>query len=363
MATAEARLLENAFQEFAKASDSIIHYYTALETQIRELKSEVEEKNRELERSREYFYTILNSLPVGVVVTHNGQTLFSNKNAAHLGSPDFLETLNNGSVKAGELKNGKGHFRWKKEELSNGFRGREVTVFEDVTEIEKMKERLGRDERLRAMGEMAARIAHEIKNPLGSMELFLSMLLDGKLRRRDRKYLEHILFGVKTVDRIINNILSYTRPKTLVTREESLARVAKDTLEFMSISISSREIDVSFHARNEGRCHFDPDLMRLVMMNLISNAIQAVSSPGLITIEVRDEENHAVLIVQDNGIGMEEQVRRNIFDPFFTTKEKGVGLGLFIVHNIIQAHGGYIEVESEKGNGSSFLIFIPRKVQ
>jgi signal transduction histidine kinase len=83
-----------------------------------------------------------------------------------------------------------------------------------------------------AMGEMAARISHEIKNPLGSMELFLSMLMAGKRRVRDRKYLEYILFGVKTIDRIINNILSYTRPRELSLKEGELRSVVGETLEF-----------------------------------------------------------------------------------------------------------------------------------
>jgi signal transduction histidine kinase len=360
MPALETRLLESAFQEFAKASDSIINYYGILEGQIRELKREVEEKNRELERAKEYFYTILNSLPVGVVVVQGSSILFSNKRAERLGSTEFLKDLNNGGLDTGELKSHKGHYRWNKEALSNGFKGRDVIVFEDVTEIEKMKERLERDERLKAMGEMAARIAHEIKNPLGSMELFLSMLNGGKLRPKDRQYVDHILFGVKTIDRIINNMLSYTRPKTLVMREEKLAEVVKDTLDFMSISIRSRDIGIEFSNTWNGRSYFDPDLMKLVVMNLISNAMDAVKENGLIRIEVREEGRHAVAVVADNGTGMAEEVRKNIFNPFFTTKDKGMGLGLFIVHNIVQAHGGYIEAESVENKGSAFFIYIPK---
>jgi signal transduction histidine kinase len=360
MATTETQLLQNAFQEFAKASNSIIGYYNALEGQIRELKREVDEKNRELERSREYLYTILNSLPVGVLVRERDRLLFSNKSAERLGTKDFLHDLGSGSTKEGELRSGKEFLRWKREVLKNGFSGKEIIVLEDVTEMEKMKERLERDERLRAMGEMAARIAHEIKNPLGSMELFLSLLGKERLKVKEKEYVNHVLFGVKTVDRIINNILTYTRPKTLVLTEGRLGRIVEETLEFMSVSITARDIEKEFSRQYDGTSFFDPDLMKLVVMNFVSNAIEAVPPKGVIKVDIRENGEYVALIVSDNGQGMSEEVRRNIFNPFFTTKEKGVGLGLFIVHNIVQTHNGYIEVESIEGVGSSFSTFIPK---
>jgi len=227
--------------------------------------------------------------------------------------------------------------------------------------MERMKERLERDERLRAMGEMAARIAHEIKNPLGSMELFLSMLQQSKLRKVDRKYVEHVLFGVKAVDRVINNILSYTRPKTLVLQEESLADLVKDTVQFMKVSIKSRDISIRLEMLHERHFVFDPDLMKLVMMNLFANAMDAIEEKGCITIGIKEERGYVVVSVCDDGVGMAEEVRKNLFNPFFTTKDKGVGLGLFIVYNIVKAHAGYIEVESQPGVGSTFLIYLPEK--
>ncbi len=363
MSASQSELLENAFQEFSRASDSIISYYNVLEGQIKQLKKEIEEKNSELSRAKEYLYTILNSLPVGVVVVDKESILFSNTKAEQLGPDGFLGNLNNGADSVGELKNNKGYYRWRKESLTAEFEGKEVIVFEDITEIEKMKERLERDERLRAMGEMAARISHEIKNPLGSMELFLSMLQSEKLRKKDRQYVEHILFGVKTIDRIINNILSYTRPKTLALKEENLAGIVENILDFMSISMKSREIEVHMKSLYDGLCYFDPDLMKLVMMNFISNAIEAIDRKGIITIDIRDEEKYALIVVSDSGVGMSEEVRKNIFNPFFTTKDKGMGLGLFIVYNIIKAHHGYVEVESAEGAGSSFFIYIPKDRQ
>lgn len=352
--------MENAFQEFSKASNSIISYYNVLESQIRQLKKEIEKKNNELTKAKEYLYNILDSLPVGVVVADKESILFSNTRAEQMGSDGFMANLGSSTDFVGEVKTGKGHFRWRKENLVHGFEGKEVVVFEDITEIEKMKERLERDERLRAMGEMAARISHEIKNPLGSMELFLSMLQTGKLRVRDRKYVDHILFGVKTIDRIINNILSYTRPRALALKNEKISKVIEEVLDFMSISARTHSIEVRYSNSCDGLCWFDPDLMKLVLMNFISNAMEAIVNGGSITIEVREEGKFTLVLVKDSGCGMSEEVRKNIFNPFFTTKDKGVGLGLFIVHNIIKAHHGYVEVESQEGSGSSFFIYIPK---
>lgn len=360
MTSPKTDLLENAFSEFTKASDSIISYYNALENQIKELKKEIEQKNGELLQSKEYLHQILNSLPVGVVVAEKKKITFSNIKAEQLGSVGILSKLKSSANHMGEFKNGRGHFRWRKETLADGLEGREVVVFEDVTEIERMKERLERDERLRAMGEMAARISHEIKNPLGSMELFLSMLQSEKLRAKEKQYVDHVLFGVKTIDRIINNILTYTRPKTLALKSGKLSKAVEDVLDFMSISAKSREIDVLFSSPFDGAVRFDPDLMKLVLMNFLSNAMEAIDRNGEISVEIRSDEKYVLVHIKDSGSGMSEEVRKNIFNPFFTTKDKGVGLGLFIAHNIVKAHDGYIEVESAEGSGSSFFIYLPK---
>jgi two-component system sensor histidine kinase FlrB len=208
---------------------------------------------------------------------------------------------------------------------------------------------------------MAARMAHEIKNPLGSMELFLSMLLNEKLRQQDRKYIDYVLFGVKTIDRIINNLLSYTKPKTLALTETRLSQVIKETLDFMSLSAQSRGISLEVDTCFSEPSFFDPDLIKLVIMNFISNSIDAMEGiNGTIKVALKEEGKCAVIVISDNGIGMSEELQKNIFNPFFTTKDKGVGLGLYIVYNIIKAHGGYIEVESVEGSGSSFSIYIPK---
>jgi signal transduction histidine kinase len=208
---------------------------------------------------------------------------------------------------------------------------------------------------------MAARISHEIKNPLGSMELFLSMLHSGKLRVKEKKYVDHVLFGVKTIDRIINNILSYTRPKTLILKEEKPSKVIEDVLDFMSISARTREIEVRLTKSYDGTCRFDPDLMKLVFMNFVSNSMEAIDRGGAISIDIREEGKYVLIVVADTGCGMPEEVRKHIFNPFYTTKDKGVGLGLFIVYNIVKAHQGYVEVESAEGSGSSFFIYLPRE--
>jgi two-component system sensor histidine kinase FlrB len=361
MQSTETQLLRNAFQEFVRASDSLSTYYVVLEDRIKELNKEINEKNKELEKAEEGLYNILNSLPVGVVVQHGKSTLFTNKEAERFGWPEFSERLDHADGDMGEVRNGKGYFRWRKSSLTNGSAGKEVIVFEDVTEVQRMKERFERDERLRAMGEMAARIAHEIKNPLGSMQLFLSMTVRGKVGPKEKDYINSVIFGVNTIDRIINNLLSYTRPKTISLRKAKLSRVVKETLDFMSVSVGNRDIKIQFDSAYDADAWFDPDLLKLCLMNFISNAIEAIGDKGHIDVEIREEGRFASVIFTDSGVGMSEETRRNIFNPFFTTKDKGVGLGLFIAHNIVKAHEGYIEVESIEGKGSSFMIYLPKE--
>jgi len=361
MVVPETELLKDAFSEFTKASDSIINYYHVLETQIRLLKEEVEKKNKELERAREYLENILNSIPLGIIVYDKNSVSFSNKTADKLNFETILDGANTKNEKAGLVRNGKGFYRWKKDVLQNGFRGKEVLIIEDVTEFEKMKERLERDERLKAMGEMAARIAHEIKNPLGSMELFLTMLLEGNIKSKEKKYAEYVRYGIQTIDRIINNILSYTRPKTLALREEKIGKMVEEILDFMRLSIESRNISVMCNIEYDGSLLFDPDMMKLVIMNFISNAIDAIKGKGQIRIDIKKDEKNIIIVIADNGCGMGEDIIKNIFNPFFTTKDKGVGLGLFIAHNIVQAHNGYIEVDSTEGMGTSFYIYLPKE--
>jgi signal transduction histidine kinase len=363
MAKAEMGLLNDAFSEFNRVSESLISHYNSLEVHIEQLKDQIEEKNGELERAQDYLHHILDSLPLGVVVLEGGHLpLFSNRTAHDLELNPLLDKMRSSMSKMGEFMNGEGHYRWRKERLTNGFEGKELLVVEDITEVEKMKERLERDERLRAMGEMAARIAHEIKNPLGSMELFASMLVSAKLRKRDHKYIEYILFGVKAIDRVINNVLSYTRPKALVLKTEPLLTIVNDTVQFMSVSLESRNISITVDGRFDEPSEFDPDLMKLVIMNLLINAIDAIGEKGSVSIAVTNDQGYVVMSVSDNGRGMDEAVRKHVFDPFFTTKDKGLGLGLFIVYNIVKAHGGYIELDSKINCGSSFYVGIPERV-
>ncbi len=354
-------MLENAFREFSRASNSLANYYHALEDQIRELRREVEVKNRELEGAREDLTRILDSLPVGIIVLEQGEATFLNRKAQALGAEKRLDVFTETHVQNGELKTGIRHLRWKREFLEDGSGTRQILVLEDVTEMEKMKERRERDERLCAMGEMAARLAHEIRNPLGSMELFVSLMKEEGLKGKQKEYADYVYLGIRTIERVISNILSYTRPRTLAATKTRLAEVVREVVNFMAISIHSRGLKVDLAASYDGISSFDPDLIKLVLMNVVSNAIDACEGGGTITIDVRESGDYVVVLVEDTGSGMCDELKKNIFNPFFTTKDKGVGLGLFIVHNIVKAHGGFIEVESQEEIGTRFLIYLPKE--
>ena len=349
-------LMEQAFSEFHKASELLATYYGLLEREIQALKRELEEKQNEIERGREELQLILDSLPVGVALFEGDRLLFSNAYMRALDTEELVRAVAGLERTQGELKRGTAYYRWKKREIRNGHEEKRLLVFEDVTEIEKAKQRDELERRLVAMGEMALRIAHEIKNPLSSVEIFLSML---RHERKRKRYVEYALFGLKTIERIISNILTYTRPRQVMLRPGVLSHLVKETLDFMSASLDKEGIRIEFESLFDSTTWFDPDLMRLVVMNLLANARDAVGQRGRIGIRLKGEGEYVVLTVADDGAGMEEEIKKDIFNPFFTTKEKGLGLGLFIVYNVVKAHKGYIDVESKKGEGTAFHVYLP----
>lgn len=245
--------------------------------------------------------------------------------------------------------------------------GRVVTL-KDITPIKKLQEQAARSGRLAAMGEMAVKIAHDIRNPLGSIELFASLLKKDVEGDEDKKMIvEHISSGVRSINHIISNLLLFIRPEQLPEMKVlDLHGPLKDSLFFAEHMISSESsviLETGFAAEALS-IYGDSELLSQIILNLILNAIQAMPEGGKLTLSTRrmkDSHGHdmAEMRIADTGCGIPSQNMTHIFDPFFTTKKRGTGLGLSIVHNITQAHGGNIDIQSSPNKGTECIITFP----
>ena len=248
-------------------------------------------------------------------------------------------------------------------------RHREQTLVDDgPIRIKKVQEHANRAGRLAAMGEMAVKIAHEIRNPLGSIELFASLLQKELADNSDLKPLcEHICSGVKRIDNIVSNLLLFIRPEQtpemqVLDVHESL----KDSLFFAEHLIQTNTgIEVVTHfAGRPLSIYGDPQLLSQVSLNLILNALQAMPDGGRLTISTGTcDDGHGNEITEirftDTGCGIPPENLSKIFDPFFTTKKKGMGLGLAIVHHITETHGGTIDINSSQSQGTECIVSLP----
>jgi len=245
-----------------------------------------------------------------------------------------------------------------------------VVTWRGTAPQKRAVERSQRTERLAAMGEMAAKIAHDIRNPLGCIELFANSLQGSLQGQPDlRELADRISGSVKSIDAIITNLLLFIKPGE-ATRFEcfDIYDVLDDALFFME-HLANRENSVDVRVAYNKRPLFikgDPELMKQVCLNIILNAVQSMPDGGRLCIATsqRDEPGSSVpawmeLRISDSGTGIPPKQMQKIFDPFFTTKARGTGLGLSIVHTIVQRHGGHIDVESAPGNGTEFCIHLP----
>ena len=244
-----------------------------------------------------------------------------------------------------------------------------ITALEkNLAQIKKLEQQANRTGRLAAMGEIAVKIAHEIRNPLGSIELFASVLQKDLEEHEDLKMLaEHISSGVRSINNIISNLLLFIKPEqTPEMKVLDIHDSLKDSLFFAEHMINThKSIElITRFASQPLNIYGDPELLSQVSLNLILNAIQAMTDGGRLTIATRKlNEQHGTGIAEirfsDTGCGIPSENLSKIFDPFFTTKKRGTGLGLTIVHNITQVHGGSVDISSSPGYGADCIVTFP----
>jgi PAS domain S-box-containing protein len=243
-----------------------------------------------------------------------------------------------------------------------------VLCLTDITRLQNLEKQANRTGRLAAMGEMAVRIAHEIRNPLGSIELFSTMLKNDLKEYADLKALvEHISSGVKSINNIVSNLLLFIRPDQNMDQQVlDVHEALKDSLFFARHLFDARDgIEVVTELTNETLfVSADLELLKQVFLNLILNAIQAMDAGDQLNIsthKIIDQQGSgwAEVHLADNGCGIAAADLPKIFDPFYTTRKKGTGLGLTIVHNIIKMHGGSVDISSREKEGTRCVVTLP----
>jgi signal transduction histidine kinase len=403
--SAEKTLLLKAFEMFTQASGSLETAYQRLQAHARQLSEELENKNRELERSlaekaevQRFLASILERLPCGVLALDaQGSVILCNPMAAQiLEQPPTREAVT-GKRRRRRCRVLRDYFA---ASVSKDGAGREVEmpfvrggamrilatsgtpltgragetigtlhIIRDVTQVKALEEQGKRGERLSAMGEMAVELAHEIRNPLGSIELFASLLQkELPLESDPARWAENIRIGSRSLNNIVSNMLHFANPLSPSFSDVDLHDVVGEILRFTDPIMRQREVLVrqSLESRSPVVCG-DRELLKQMILNLVLNSMQAMPSKGSLVVATRDVAElpgGAVcegieLRVQDTGVGIAPENLGRVFDPFFTTNRNGTGLGLSVVHQIVDRHSGFIKVESQINIGTTFTIVLP----
>ncbi len=379
-------LLHDAFRSFDEAAETLQESYRALTARVEQLDLELAATNealranlKENEEIKAHLTAILESLSTGVIVAAAGIITRCNKAA------ERLLSVARGELVGERLEQVLARMRLDIDRYpvrapagvslavsravlldASGSPAGDILLLQDVSRLRTLEERVQRRDRLAAMGEMVGRIAHEIRNPLGSVELFASML------RKDlahdpthRRYAEHISVAVRAMDRLLANLLAYARPDCSRAGWHPVARILEEVLMLASHEIARAPIST--------RVRIDPAVTAIwcdvgpfkqALLNVCTNAAQAMPEGGVLSIEVTGESVEEGLIriaVADTGVGIDPAHRTRIFDPFFTTREEGTGLGLAIVHAIVDAHHGRVEIDSALGHGTTVTMLLPAR--
>ena len=398
-------------EAFNEVAEQLQRSYDELQVRIKKLDLELADKNKELEKNlvekeevKNYLNDILESLTNGVIVVDRlGRITTFNQTAGNLTGLkpqnclgktlkevfpfDLFENLVSRLEKNRRETVSQDqdittpdkkiiHARVSASPVWDNHGGQigTVLILQDRTDLRQLEELAHRNQRLREMGEMAAGIAHEIRNPLGSIELFASLLKKDLEEDPEKvKLVQHIRAGVQNMDRIISTLLLFAKSSQPSRQQCDINLLLAELLDGLDdIRVPDNIKVVREFGNEEMLANGDRELLRQVFPNLIRNALQAMPDGGELRLQTekalipvsgsesgKGTREFITVTVTDTGGGICANDLAKIFNPFFTTKDKGTGLGLAISHNIIKAHQGTIEAVSEEGKSTSFRVKIP----
>ena len=348
---------------------------------------------RELEGERDLLENILGGTPNGVIaLDQNRRVIMMNKAARryilpermaeavkgnpverYLPQPEFAAKLADVLAKRSDLEKmelnlgegtGKKNYSLKIFNLSRGPLNGATIILQDLTEQRKLDEEVARMGRVASIGQLAAGVAHEIRNPLTGIAITLDILRDQeKLTRGGTEMIEDISREIDRLETLIRGLLDFARPQDARRRPMRLAKALEWHRTFQE---QCRKKGVAFSLELEAnpKIEGDPERLKQLFLNLALNALDATEAGGKVTIratlDASTRLNERVKVeVRDTGKGMDAQTVQRIFDPFFTTKNEGTGLGLSIAHSIVGQHAGAMDVASTPGIGTTFTVNLP----
>ncbi|HUU81296.1 MAG TPA: ATP-binding protein [Acidobacteriota bacterium] len=238
----------------------------------------------------------------------------------------------------------------------------EKTIEERAREQRELESQLNQAERLAALGQMCAGVSHEIRNPLGIIRSTAELLAGmPDSNESQRKLSSMIIEESSRLNNIVTEFLDFARPLEPNLQDCYLEDIIKRNLAFLHPELEKQKISIYDNLNNRSmKIKADPQMLYRVFLNIFVNCIQSMKDGGAVTVNVAEEKGHYIVEIRDTGSGISEEDLGKIFDPFFSKKDKGSGLGLSIVRNIIEGHRGSIKIESKVGSGTSVIISLPR---
>ena len=374
----DPRELEQAFSLFNIASEQLAATYTGLQNQVGSLTRELAIANGELNRQflekealSQRLAALLAALPAGVVVVDESEHVIEANVAAQAMLGSRLKGLPWAVVQACALRPTSAADAW--ETLASPSRRLALSIspllgatarillFHDITDAHALQVELARHQRLSAMGEVAARLAHQLRTPLATAMLYASQLSRPELAQIERiRFGDKVVARLKHLEHLIQDMLLFVRGEAVGREPIAVADLLSDLQQVLEPQMLERGLVFSVVPdATPVSVVASRDALSGALVNLLENAMQNCASGAAITLSSEIENEHVWLRVADTGSGIDAVTLERLFEPFFTTRPDGTGLGLAIVRSVAQAHGGEVEVQSSPGQGSLFALRLP----
>lgn len=232
-----------------------------------------------------------------------------------------------------------------------------ISMLKDISDKKEAEEMMIRSEKMSVAGQLAAGIAHEIRNPLTSLKGFMQLLEAGVNRKEE--YYKIMIDEIEKMETITSELLFISKPLTNNKREEIVEVMVHEIVELLLPQARLKNVDIKWKNQDKHRVFCDRSQIKQVLINIVKNAIEAMNERGTIEIRIATTDIKLEIAIIDDGPGIPKEIIHKLGEPFFTTKKSGTGLGLMITNQILEKHDGKLEIEQNANNGSTFKIVLP----